>query len=88
MVSAVFGAYLHQRGVLESALKEYALAERTIPDNAELVYNIGLLHVDMGDIEQAKIYEVRAKKLGYPLTGLLRKIQRAEKSKKAIQKSP
>lgn len=78
MVSAIYGIYLHRRDKLQQALAEYAIAEKQHPDHAEILYNIGLLQVDLGDLDKAKGYAKRAKELGYPLSGLQRKIKRLE----------
>ena len=76
MVPAIFGIYLHKRGMLDAALKEYEEAEAKLPKHPELVYNMGLLYFDLGQIDKAQEYAERARALGYPLDGLSRKIQR------------
>ena len=76
MVPAIFGIYLHKRGMLDAALKEYQEAEAKFPKHPELVYNMGLLYFDLGQIDKAQEYAERARVLGYPLDGLSRKIQR------------
>lgn len=76
MVSAVFGIYLHKRGMLDAALKEYQEAEAKLPKYPELVYNMGLLYFDLGQVDKAQEYAERARVLGYPLDGLSTKIQR------------
>lgn len=79
MVSAIFGIYLHKHGKLEAALAEYQQAEKKMPDHAELAYNMGLLYLDMGNLPKAKEYAGKAKTMGYPLTGLEKRIIRIEK---------
>ncbi|MDJ0741179.1 MAG: hypothetical protein QNJ91_15800 [Gammaproteobacteria bacterium] len=78
IVRVVFGVYLHRRSQLDSALKQYQAAEKTLPNHAELAYNLGLLYLDMGNIETARSYAERAALLGYPLTGLHRKVKERE----------
>ena len=78
LVPAIFGIYLHKRGRLDEALAEYQLAEAVIPDHAELAYNQGLLYFDLGKFEKAKQYAERAHSLGYPLTGLQKKVAEQE----------
>ena len=78
MVSAIFGIYLQKRGEQKAALKEYKLAETTIPNNGELIYNMGLLYLEMGELSTAKLYAIRAEALGYPLSGLKRMIAEQE----------
>lgn len=75
-VSAIFGIYLHKRGQLEAALAEYQNAEPENAENAEFIYNMGLLYFDMGNIEKSTEYARRAEELGFPLTGLANKIKR------------
>ena len=75
MVSAIFGIYLHRRGELDAALAEYRIAEAKDPRNAELIYNMGLLFLDMNELPLAKQYAERAASLGYPLTGLQKKVK-------------
>ena len=76
MVSAIYGIYLHRRGKLDEALAQYHRAEEELPKNGELANNIGLLYLDRGEIEKAKEYAKKARALGYPLSGLQRKIDR------------
>lgn len=78
MVSAIFGIYLHKRGRLDDALAEYGQAESKIPNFPELIYNMGLLYLDMDDIVGAQEYAERAENLGYPLTGLQKRISRRQ----------
>jgi Tfp pilus assembly protein PilF len=74
-VPAIFGIYLHKREKLDEALTEYSLAESLAPGNAELIYNMGLLHFDMDNFDKAQEYAQRASSLGYPLRGLQSKLK-------------
>ncbi|MCB1922382.1 MAG: tetratricopeptide repeat protein [Gammaproteobacteria bacterium] len=74
MVPAIFAIYLHKRKQYDAALAEYELAEQLLPNYAEVVYNKGLLYFDMGELDKAREYAERARALGYPLTGLQRKL--------------
>lgn len=78
LVSAVFGIYLHRLGRLQDALAEYKKAEAEHPKLGELAYNMGLLYLDMNDLEKAHEYADRARLLGYPLTGLQNKLQQRD----------
>ena len=82
MLPAIYGIYLHKRGKLDLALKEYQSAETKLPQNAELAYNLGLLYFDLGDVAKAEEYAHRASALGYPLSGLQNKIARARDTKR------
>ena len=77
MVPAIFGIYLHKRDQFEAALKAYNRAEALIPNDPELAYNMGLLYLDMGNLEKAREYADKASRLGYPLIGLRRKLSAA-----------
>lgn len=74
MVPMIFGIYLHKRGMFDAAIKEYQLAEREMPNHAELAYNTGLSYFAIKDYRNAKKYADRAYELGYPLSGLKRKL--------------
>jgi len=76
MVPAIFGIYLHRMDKLDEALKFYEIAQQELSDYPELIYNMGLLYFDLGEVEKAKEYADRASSLGYPLTGLHKKISR------------
>lgn len=78
VVPGIFGIYLHKRGKLEAALAEYKKAEKMIPKHPELIYNMGLLFLDLNQIDEAKKYAERARSLGYPLSGLSRRIGQRE----------
>lgn len=78
MVPAIFAIYLHKLNKYELALAEYDWAERILPNNAEIIYNKGLLYVDMGKLDKARVYADKAQALGYPLKGLQRRILAAE----------
>ncbi len=79
-ISTIFGIYLHRRGMLDSALAEYQLAESEYGNNPELIYNMGLLYLDLNQPDKAKDYAERARTLGYPLNGLSKKIERRERN--------
>lgn len=76
MVPAIYGIYLHRRGDLDAALQSYLEAEALDPNLSELAYNIGLLYFDLQNYDQAEEYAIKARKLGFPLNGLDRKLQR------------
>ena len=77
VVSSIYGVYLHKRGKYEAALTEYQRAEEMNPDYAELIYNIGLLYLDLKKFDRAREYADRARALGYPLQGLRRRLNAA-----------
>ena len=67
----VYGIYLHRLGMYKKALEKYQRAESLSEHhNSEIYYNMGLLYLDMNDLEHATAYANKAYGLGYPLTGL------------------
>lgn len=73
----LFGMLLQQLGQFEQALENYQRAEELQPENLNIKYNMGLLFVEMGQLENARRYarEIYAQK--FPLPGLQRKIDAA-----------
>jgi tetratricopeptide (TPR) repeat protein len=70
----VYGVYLHKRGELDAALKQYKQAENLLPNSAEVHYNLGLLYVDKKDFKNAQFHAEKAYRLGHPLPGLRNKL--------------
>jgi len=66
-----------------SAAKDVLIAADKISNgkSAEINYFLGLVAVDLGDLEEARRYADKARKLGYPLKGLHNKIKRHEKER-------
>ena len=58
-------------------MTEYQRAEEMNPDYPELIYNIGLLYLDLKNLSRAREYADRASALGYPLQGLRRRLNAA-----------
>lgn len=73
----IYGIHLHKKGELDNALAIYQRGLGFKPDHAELQYNLGLLQFDRKDYAAAKMAAESAYKLGYPLPGLKRKLERA-----------
>ena len=71
----LYGLYLHRLGELDEALEKYQKAEELTPGDANLLYNLGLIHFDLGNFTQAKQYAEKAYSLGIELPGLRRKLQ-------------
>lgn len=78
VIEFIYGLYLHKRGDLDMALEKYQVAEQKLASHSELIYNMGLLHLDMGNLDKAKEYAAKAAKLKYPLRGLENRIKREE----------
>lgn len=73
----LFGLYLHRLGRLDQSLHEYRAAERLAPNDANLLYNIGLVQFDNGNYTESQRYAIRAYTHGITLPGLKRKLQQA-----------
>lgn len=73
----LFGLYLHRLEKLERSLEMYESAEQLSLSDANLLYNIGLLHFDMGSYAESRRYAEQAYKFGISLPGLRRKLQEA-----------
>jgi tetratricopeptide (TPR) repeat protein len=75
----VYGIYLQRKGKPKDAVEHLLVAEQFAGDNANLLYNIGLVYVDLGDYNKALTYAHRAYAAGFPLEGLKNRLKRAGK---------
>ncbi len=82
-VHLIFGIYLHRKHKLQKARKHYLTAIKLQPKSALSHYNLGLLYVDLNELDLARKEARAAAKLGYPLKGLSHRIQRAEEKQTA-----
>jgi tetratricopeptide (TPR) repeat protein len=73
----IYGIYLAKIGKTDAALEELRRAEKELPDDANLAYNLGLIYADKRDYERARAYAKQAYALGFPLPGLKQRLQRA-----------
>ena len=76
-VFALTGYYTHQINRLEDAESAYRSAIKLSPKNSEIHYNYGLLLIQNQRYEEARVQAKIAYKLGYPLPGLKRRLQKA-----------
>jgi tetratricopeptide (TPR) repeat protein len=74
VVRVVYGIFLYRQGKLQPALEMYKQALELAPESAEAHYNIGLLYLDLGQLDLATSHASRAYELGFPLPGLRRKL--------------
>ena len=77
MVYLIYGIYLYKRQQLDLAIAKLSKAVDLAPRSAEANYNLGLVLSAAGRHEDAAGYAAVAKQLGYPLMGLIRKLERA-----------
>ena len=83
-VRGLYGSYLMRKHNIDAARDQYDEALRLAPNSIEINYNMGLLYLDLGDLERAKHFAEIAYAGGHPLPGLRDKIAAAE----ARQKKP
>lgn len=76
-VSLLYGLYLHKLGKLAEAEPYYRSAVKLMPRSAEAHYNLGLLLTDMERYKEAVPEAHLAYRLGYPLSGLRRRLAAA-----------
>ena len=79
MVRVLYGDYLAKRGRSSEARQHLTVAEANGSDNAQVVYNLGLVYVELKDYEKAVGFAKKAKEMGIQFTGLQQKLQRAGK---------
>lgn len=73
----LYGIYFYRNKKFEQALQEFKKAESL--NSAEVFYNIGLTYFELGNFELSLEYAEKAKNLGYPQEGLLRKLKEKNK---------
>jgi len=73
----LFGLYLHRLGELDQSLEMYHEAEELAPNDANLLYNMGLVHFDKGNYDESRRYAQEAYQYGIELPGLRRKLEEA-----------
>ena len=78
-VKMLYGVYLQRKGKLKEAAGQLLEAEELAGENANLLYNIGLVYLDLGDSTKALEYAHRAYSMGFPLEGLRNRLKRAGK---------
>ncbi len=74
VVRMLYGIYLHRKGKYQEALTRYKEAERFVPGDTELSYNLGLLMCDLNRCSEAIPYAQKAYSAGYPLPGLKQRL--------------
>lgn len=85
-VRSIYSAFLSQRGRNKEALEQLEVAANLEPDNATILYNLGLLYFKQKNYEKAGYYAEQAYALDYPLPGLRNKLIQAGKWRGAAAK--
>lgn len=70
LLHMMYGIYLHKAGKFPEALERYKRSELLDPNFVELQYNLGLLHLELGNNDLAVEYAKKAYSQQYPLPGL------------------
>ena len=78
-VRSIYSAFLSHRGRNKEALEQLEVAANLEPDNAMILYNLGLLYFKQKNYEKASHYAEKAYALDYPLPGLRNKLIQAGK---------
>lgn len=73
----LYGLYLHRLGQLDESLEKYEAAKALAPQDANLLYNMGLVYFEIGDYEKSHQHAVEAYTRGIELPGLRRRLQEA-----------
>lgn len=73
-VKLQFGIFLHQHKLLDKAEALYLAALSADPNNPQIHYNLGLLYLDKGNLDEALEHANKAYKAGHPLPGLKRRL--------------
>lgn len=89
IVKTVYAAYLVKHGKSTEALNQLIEAAQLGEDNANVIYNTGLVYFDLKDYEKSLSYAHHAYRLGFPLPGLRDKLKRLGKWREsAVQIEP
>lgn len=78
-VRSIYSAFLSHRGRNKEALEQLEVAADLEPDNATILYNLGLFYLKQKNYEKAGRYAEKAYALDYPLPGLRNKLIQAGK---------
>lgn len=70
----IYGVYLAHLKKRTVAIDQLLEAEKALPDNANVLYNLGLLYFDEKKFDVSLGYAKRAYALGFPLPGLRQKL--------------
>lgn len=81
-VRSIYSVFLTKHGRNKEALEQLEVAANLEPDNATILYNLGLLYFKLKNYEKASYYAKQAYALDFPLPGLRNKLIQAGKWKK------
>ena len=75
VVHSMYSVHLSNRGNRREAIAEIEAAIKLGANDANTLYNAGLVYFDVGDYDKALSYAKKAYQAGYPLPGLRNKLQ-------------
>lgn len=73
-IRTLYGVYLARMKQNDRAIEQLEKAEEGRPNDANVLYNLGLLYFDKKDYDRSVAYAKRAYDLGFPLPGLKDKL--------------
>lgn len=79
LIHMVYANYLYQKHKDNAALEQDAQAEKLDPENANILYNEGLLYFNLKDYDKSLAYAQKAYAAGFPLPGLRKKLEKIGK---------
>ncbi len=74
MTRTLYGVYLARMKQNDKAIEQLEMAEESRPNDANVLYNLGLLYFEKKDYERSLAYAKRAYAAGFPLPGLKEKL--------------
>ena len=78
VVMMIKAMYFHKKKEYSNALDSYEQAIQFLPESAELHYNKGLVHYELGQYDKAEHHADQAYTKGYPLPGLRKKLAKVK----------
>ena len=76
LIYMIWGNYVYRIKEYDRAVLIYKRAEELAPNDPEVQYNLGLLHIELKNYDKAKEYAQKAYAQNYPLPGLRNKLKR------------
>ena len=79
MVHMLYGMHFSRLKKSDKALQQFELAEKLDPEDANLLYNLGLVYFDLKQYDKAVTYAQKAYQNDFPLDGLKNKLKQVGK---------
>lgn len=73
-VHQLYGIYLYKKAEYDKSKDSFHRAE-SIKPSAEIYYNLGLVHIELGNLAEAQNYAQKAYSSGFPMAGLKKKLE-------------